>query len=411
MKYSILMKNCRRVLLLAISLLFLLCVVVFSACMPLFPDSSSSSGSGGAEPVGDSSLLRTAYADYFRVGAAVTTDNVKMYDSLLPHFNSVTAEWEMKWRVSEPSQGEFDFSAGDELVAWAQAHDTAVRGHCLLWYKSLPSWVSKACTDKETALAIIDEHVRETVKHYGDSVYCWDVANEVLDGTVSSSALEEDAPADAIWRTGDDEEFEQGEIDWYEICGEDFLKQAFRSAEAALEEVGAEDVQLFYNDYSLNDPNKREACVRLVEMLREDGIRIDGVGMQAHYGLQSYLKDKEGFMKNFEDSVRRFTSLGLDVHITELDIRVYGSSSEPQAFDSLPYELEVAQAEMYGKIFEVCRKYSTPQGEGYGVVSSVTTWGVADDHTSQDTSAHKEYPLIFGVDHDYKLAYYELMSL
>ena len=403
-------ENCRRVFLFLLSLLFLFGVAVLSACTPPGSDSSAS-GSDGQDTHGDPSLLRTAYRDYFRVGAAVSTDSIQTYSDLLPHFDSITAEWQMKWRVNEPSQGAFDFSAGDTLLQWAQAHDTALRGHCLLWYKSLPPWVSEVCTDRETALAVIEEHVRETVRHYGDSVYCWDVANEVLDGTVRASDLEEGAPADAIWRTGDDEEYEAGEMDWYALCGEDFLKTAFRTAQETLAEIGAEDVQLFYNDYSLNDPNKREACVRLVEMLRRDGIRIDGVGMQAHYNLHTYLEDKEGFMRKFEDSVRRFTSLGLDVHITELDIRVYASSSEPQKFDSLPYDLETAQAEMYGRIFEVCRRYSKPQGEGYGVVSSVTTWGVADDQTCQDTSSHKEYPLIFGVDHDYKRAYYALMSL
>ena len=396
------LQNCRRGLLLAFSLLFLLFSALFSACADVPPENTG----GGGDPT----LLRTAFADHFRVGAAVKTSNLEKYAGLLPQFDSVTAEWEMKWRANEPARGEFDFSAGDEIVAWAKAHDTAVRGHCLLWYKSLPSWVSEVCTDKETALSVIEEHIRETVRHYGDSVYCWDVVNEALDGTINASDLEADAPADAIWRTGA-HEFAAGEVDWYKLCGEDFLKTAFRTAENTLAEIGAEDVQLFYNDYSLNDPEKREACVRFVELLRADGIRIDGVGMQGHYNLHSYLADKEGFIGDFEDSVRRFTSLGLDVHVTELDIRVYASGSDPQAFDGLPYDLEAAQAEMYGRLFAVCKKYSKPQGEGYGVVSSVTTWGVADDDTCQDTAAHKEYPLIFGVDHDYKLAYYELMSL
>lgn len=355
----------------------------------------------------ESDLLRDVYSDYFRVGAAVTASNVQSYSDILPHFNSVTAEWEMKWRATESKRGTYAYEKGDQIVAWAKAHDTAVRGHCLLWYKSLPSWIGTACTDKDRALEVVDEYVRRTVTHYGDDVYCWDVCNEALKGTVVSADLEEGGN---VYRTGFESSSEAGTFDWYALCGVDFIKQAFHSAEEALKEAGAENVQLFYNDFSLNNPYKREACVQLVEMLRAEGIRIDGVGMQAHYNLNTYKKDKEKFMREFEDSVERFTSLGLDVHITELDIQVYSSKSDALLFDSLPYNVEIEQAEMYGDIFAVCRKYSRPQGEGYGVVSSVTTWGVADDHTSQDSDAHKEYPLLFGTDRLPKKAYYEIIS-
>jgi endo-1,4-beta-xylanase len=145
-------------------------------------------------------------------------------------------------------------------------------------------------------------------------------------------------------------------------------------------------------------------------MLQKDGIAIDGVGMQAHYRLPAYTADKETFMQNFEDSVKAFTELGVNVQITELDISIYESSTSVSASDGLTTEDEYAQAEMYGKIFEICRKYSTPWKTGAGVVNCVTTWGIADDSSSLNSSSRKDYPLLFDRDHKPKRAYYEVST-
>ena len=145
-------------------------------------------------------------------------------------------------------------------------------------------------------------------------------------------------------------------------------------------------------------------------MLREEGLPVDGIGMQGHYRLSDYLADPEGFLDEFEASVKTFTGLGLDVHITELDIRVYASDDEPQEFDSLPYAVEEQQAEMYAGIFEVLRKYAAPWKDGAGCVTNVTVWGLADDSRAWDTAAHKEYPLLFNEALEPKQAYYAIIS-
>ena len=355
----------------------------------------------------DSKWLKDVYKDYFSIGAAVLSYNVEKYEQggLMQHFNSITAENDMKWRFVEPKEGEFSFVEADKLITWAQAHDTAVRGHTLLWYKSLPTWLVNKQMTKDEALAVIDNHVVNVMTHFGDSIYAWDVANEVLRNSVSNQQLD----SGDIWRTGGEVSYEANTVDWYALCGTDFIKQAFVSADKVRSELGL-DVKLYYNDYSLNSPNKRQAVVKLVEMLREDGIAIDGVGMQAHYRLPDYLADPEGFMKNFEDSVKTFTEMGLDVQITELDIQVYPDNSSPQAYDALPFDVEMAQANMFADIFAVCRKYAVQKGENSGRVTNVTTWGVADDHTYASTSIHKEFPLLFNGDYTEKRAYYEIIS-
>ncbi len=353
----------------------------------------------------ESELLKDIYEDYFPIGAAVSTNALNSYEKLMPHFNSVTAEWQMKWAQLEPSEGKYSYQSADSIVEWAKQNGKKVRGHCLVWYKSLPSWLKKKVTSKTAALNYIDRYVNDTIEHFGDDVYVWDVANEVLHNSVSQTQLD----GKDYYRTGAGEVAGENDVDWYALCGVDFIKQAFRSAANARDRLNLDDLDLYYNDYNLNSPTKRSACVEMVKMLQQDGIAIDGVGMQAHYRLPDYQANPEAFMKEFEDSVKAFTELGVDVQITELDISVHASNTAPSQFDNLPLEVEMAQAQMFADIFEVCRRYSTPWKSGAGTVTGVTTWGVADDrHWLNDY--HKDYPLIFGREQAYKRAYYEITA-
>lgn len=357
----------------------------------------------------DGKWLHNKYANYFPIGAAVMAYSLDRYKDILPHFNSITAENDMKWKFLEKQEGQIDYTVADSLVAWAKDNNTAVRGHCLLWYKSLPAWLPSKVKDKQSALNIIDSHIKETMTHFGEDIYAWDVVNEALKNSITATQLSNGD----IWRTGEKEVVSTATntaVDWYALCGEDFIKQAFKSADETRKILNLKNTKLFYNDYSLNNPQKREACMRLVKMLQDEGIAIDGVGMQAHYRLQSYTKDKNKFLKDFEDSIKAFTNLGIDVQITELDICVYENKDDKQAFDSLPYEVEEVQAEMFGAIFDICRKYAKPWKRGAGVLSGVTTWGVADLNNAQNTTAHKEYPLLFSVDKTKKKAFYEIID-
>lgn len=369
-------------------------ICLFSACGPVAqkPDPTPSSG-----------LLRDVYADCFTIGAAVQSGGLDRNAALLPHFNSVTAETEMKWSRLEAQAGEYTYKGADAIVEWAKNAQTKVRGHCLVWYKSLPAWVLPAGTTETQALARLDAHIDATMRHFGDDVYCWDVVNEALRDSVSETQL---ARRD-IWRTGNMTDPDTG--DWYALCGDEYVSRAFRAADKARRQYGLKDVKLFYNDYALNRPTKRDACLALVEMLQSEGVAIDGIGMQAHYKLPDYLADPAGFIADFESAVRMFTGLGLEVHLTELDVRVYADADEAPRFDALPPDVEAQQAAMYGDIFAVCRKYARPWRDGAGRVTNVTTWGVADSHNAWN-GVHKEFPLLFGTDGQAKKAYYEIVS-
>lgn len=351
-----------------------------------------------------STYLKDVYKDYFTFGTAVQKGNLDKYSKLLTNFNSVTAEYQMKWGQTEKEENKFSYESADYIIDWAKENNVGVRGHCLLWYKSLPAWVKEKNFNKQQALDAIDKHVKETMEHYGNSVYCWDVLNEALKNTVT----QKDLTNDTFYRTGNMTDPKQ--VDWYQIAGEDFIKQVFKSANDAKELYNLDDVALFYNDYGLNNPYKREACVRLVKMLLDSNIKVDGIGMQSHYRLSKYLEDRVEFLSNFEDSIKAFTELGVDVHITELDIRVYARDDDPKAFDKLPHDIEVLQGEMYGDLLEICRDYATPWKEEAGRVSNVTVWGVSDDKNSWATDSHEEFPLLFDEEHQPKEAFYEIIS-
>ena len=69
---------------------------------------------------------------------------------------------------------------------------------------------------------------------------------------------------------------------WRRILGDDYVEQAFRLAAAA-----DPSMELYYNDYGLDDPAKRDKTVRLIRRLQAAGIRVHAVGMQGHWKLQS----------------------------------------------------------------------------------------------------------------------------
>lgn len=353
--------------------------------------------SNGKEQGEEGEWLKDIYQNYFPIGTIIKTGMPDMYEDLYPHFNSVSAEFEMKWDALQPTEGNFAFDTADVLLEFAEENDMKMRGHALVWYKALPSWVLADGTTKEQALGRIGNHIDGVLEHYGDRVYCWDVVNEALANLPTQAQVD----SGEFYRTGN-EALGTNCGDWYALCGNDFIKEAFRAADAARERLGL-DVKLYYNDYGLNIPVKREACLKMVNELLAEGIAIDGIGMQGHY----YIGDFS--MPEFENSVKAFTELGLDVQVTELDISIYPYSPSDAIYDELPESLDAIQASMYGGIFEICREYSEPWKEGAGRVTGITVWGLADDLTILDkepVANRKNWPLLFDEDHNPKSAYY-----
>lgn len=354
------------------------------------------------------------YKDHFVIGAAVQSRKLTSdgYGGLMTHFNSISPENNMKWKNVERTKGVCDFNqsgdSADALVAWAKENGVGVRGHCLLWYKSLPTWLhdefegaaySEAV--KAAAYGYIGSHIETVMKHFGNDVYVWDVVNEALYDSIDEDKLAASAgaPYGNIWRTDDNmTDADSDWVDWFRVTGGcEYIAYAFRKADE-VRTANHLDTELYYNDYGLNNPNKRQACLNLIEMLRTSGAPLDGIGMQAHYKLEDYLADKAGWTENFEASVKAFLEAGVDVQLTELDIRFDGALTD---------EIEAEQAEMYGKIFEIARKYAKRGSASHGV-TGVTLWGVHDG--CNEAWGKDKYPLLFGTDRLPKQAYYEVIN-
>ena len=357
--------------------------------------------------------FKEAYQNYFPIGAAVQTNMLVngQYGELTGQYSSLTSENGMKWKNIEATKGVYTFNreqdSADELVTWAKNNGVGVRGHCLLWYKSLPKWLhdefvgkSFSAANKTAAINYIEERIEKMMTHYGSDIYAWDVVNEALFNSISSDKLvtSSEKPYGNIFRTNDNmSETSTDWVDWYKVTGGyEYIAKAFKKAGEVREKYNIK-TELYYNDYSLNTPNKRQACLNLIKMLKDNNAPIDGVGMQAHYRLEDYLENKNTWLKNFEDSVKAFIAAGVDVQLTELDIRYEGEDSDTK---------ELQQADMYGEIMKICRKYAK-KDNAHGV-TGVTFWGVYDGANGAWGSKYK--PMPFDENRNPKKAFYAMTT-
>ncbi len=263
------------------------------------------------------------------IGAAVNPDLLRQPDyarTLRQHFNTVVAENVMKFESVQPREGKFDFTAADKLVAFAD--NMKVRGHTLVWHSQVPQWVTEQrCKDAE---AILRTHISAVVGHFKGKVFAWDVVNEALDDDGSLR-----------------------ETFWLRCIGPDYIAKAFRWAHAADPKA-----KLFYNDYGIESPGRKaERAFELVRDLKAQGVPIDGIGLQMH--LDRIPDDI--FIAKY---MSRFEELGLEVHMTEMDVRL----PEPASTRDL-----LMQAEAYRMAVRRCVQA--------GNCTAFLTWGVTDRYS------------------------------
>jgi endo-1,4-beta-xylanase len=285
-------------------------------------------------------------------------------------------------------------------VAFAREHGMKVRGHTLVWHRQTPDWVfvdaAGAPASREVLLARLKKHTDDVVGHFKGSLYAWDVVNEAIMDS-------------GEYRTNQEAEPNQRSR-WHGILGVDYIAKAFEYAHAA-----DPDAKLFYNDYRLYLPAKRQAVYEMLKGLLANGVPVHGVGLQAHLNIQpSSDATNHAYHQTVaeeEAAIELFASLGLDVQITELDLSLYvpGVKYTPDQYYTLETfsdELKTRQAERYAAFFELFRKHAS-------VISGVTFWGVADDNTwlSELDSGRKDFPLLFDVNHAPKPAFERVMAL
>ena len=261
-------------------------------------------------------------------------------------FNMVTPENEMKWDATEPSQNNFTFGAADQIVNFATSHSQRIRGHALAWHSQQPGWV-QALSGTALRNAMLN-HVSTVATHYRGRFYSWDVVNEAFaDGT---SGARRDSN---LQRTGND-----------------WIEAAFRAARSA-----DPTTKLCYNDYNIDDWNaaKTQAVANLIRDFKSRGVPIDCVGLQSHFTGGSSVP------ANYRTTLTNFAALGVDVHITELDI----TNANPTA---------------YATVVNAC--YAVARCAG------ITVWGVRDS----DSWRSGESPLLFDGSGNKKAAYTSVLN-
>ncbi len=328
------------------------------------------------------STLKEAFAGKFYIGTALNTNQILEKDTascnlIKTQFSAIVAENCMKSEVIQPKEGVFDFSLSDKFVDFGLRNNLFVTGHTLIWHSQVPKWFfvdDKGNTvSKEVLIERMKKHIYALVGHYKGKVKGWDVVNEAIE---------------------DDGSYRKSKF--YQILGEDFIKYAFQFAHEA-----DPDAELYYNDYSMASPGKRQGVVAMVKKLKEQGLRIDAVGMQCHVGL-NYPDINE-----FEKSIQAFTEQGVKVMITEMDISVlpspahnvgadvatnfeYKKSLNPYV-DGLPDSVNTAFENRYLEFFRLFLKYKSK-------MSRVTVWGVTDNMSWKNNWpiwGRTDYPLLF----------------
>ncbi|WP_405470833.1 endo-1,4-beta-xylanase [Streptomyces canus] len=263
------------------------------------------------------------------MGTAVTGSKLTgTYGDLAgAQFNSLTPGNAMKWGSVEPTRGSYNWAEADQIVNFAEAHGQQVRGHTLVWHSQNPSWLTNGTWTAAQLGQLMNDHIALEVGRYKGRLAAWDVVNEPFneDGTYRQTL-------------------------WYNGLGTGYIAQALTAARAA-----DPAARLYINDYNVEGVNaKSTALYNLVKSLKEQGVPIDGVGLQAHLIVGQVPS-------TLQQNIQRFADLGVDVAITELDIRMTLPSDSTKL---------AQQAADYKAVMSACVAVARCAG--------VTVWGFTD---------------------------------
>lgn len=326
--------------------------------------------------------LKEAFKDKFYIGAALNLNQILGKDTatiaiVKNEFNAIVAENCMKSMFLQPKEGEFYFEEADKFIEFGEQNNMFITGHTLIWHSQAPDWffVDEKGNDvsREVLIERMKNHITTVVTRYKGRIKGWDVVNEAIED-------------DGSWR----------ESKFYKIIGEDFVKLAFQFAHEA-----DPNADLYYNDYSMSLEGRRKGVINMVKSLQEQGIKIDGIGMQGHVGVD------HPSIEDFEESINAFSAMGVKIMITELDLSAlpspwgntganisdtiaYKKQMNPYA-DGLPQDVEKVWEERYLDFFRLFIKHQDK-------IERVTFWGVVDaDSWKNDfpVMGRTDYPLLF----------------
>ena len=366
----------------------------------------------------DLPTLKDAYKDHFYVGAAInrtmatgTTDQddffyrspelvAKDIALVKEQFDQIVPENDLKWALIHPREGTdgYDFGPADAFVNFGLSNHMYIVGHTLVWHGETPDWVfagtnppPKAMNapspfpfaftnrtgtnmpggrrfgrgfgrgfgggfgyngpraSREELLQRMHDHIFTVVGRYKGKIKVWDVVNEAV-ADRGTNILRNSL--------------------WLQIIGPDFIAKAFEYAHEA-----DPDAILRYNDFGLENPPKRHKFITLIKSLQAQHVPVMAIGTQTHVSVSSPSFGQE------DRALTELETLGLPIHITELDVNAAWSGQQNTGAD-ITYNAATTQgglvdnadqrlASEYATLFKVFMKHQNS-------VKLVTFWGVND---------------------------------
>ena len=340
--------------------------------------------------------LSDRYKDLFHLGAAINEDiilgkDLQSKNIVTSEFNSITPENSLKWMFLQPFPNKFNFGAADKYVELGIKNNMHIVGHALVWHNQLADFM-KTTGSRSEFKKHVENHINTVVSRYKGKIDAWDVVNEAFNenGSLRPSVFKNQ-------------------------MGDNYIEDVFKLAETA-----DPDADLIYNDYNLYKPAKRAGVLKMVKKLQENGTKINAIGVQAHWRLNSPS------LMEIEQIILDISDLGVEVMFTELDVTVLPNPWElvgaevTQNFSkfegdpkmdpypkALPKSVEKQLAKRYEDIFKLFIKHQDK-------ISRVTFWGVMDKHSwlnDWPIKGRTNYPLLFDRNYQPKKAYNKLINL
>jgi endo-1,4-beta-xylanase len=295
-------------------------------------------------------------------------------DLITKQFNQISPENALKFQPTQPAADRYTFEAADRYVQFGADRPMQVVWHNLVWHSQTGAWVFQGPdgkpADRDTLLARMRDHIRTVVGRYKGKIHGWDVVNEALD--------EDGSMRKSPWQVG---------------IGYDYVAKAFEFAHEA-----DPDAELYYNDFNLEKPAKRAGVIKLVKDLQARKVRIDGIGNQGHWRLDTPSID------DIDTALVELHATGVKVMYTELDINLLPNTprgadpavANPYA-NGLPAEIQQQLARRYADVFRVLLKHRD-------AVTRITFWGLSDAD-SWLNRGRMNYPLLWDRERKPKAAF------
>jgi endo-1,4-beta-xylanase len=311
------------------------------------------------------------------IGTAINATQIEEKEphaaNIIPQeFNALTPENCMKCEIIHTNWNTYHFELADKLIAYGNKNHIPIMGHTLIWHSQLSPFV-KNIKSADSLQLFFENHISTIAARYDGKIYSWDVVNEALneDGSMRNSIF-------------------------LQKLGPKYVVEAFRLAQKA-----APKTELYYNDYNIEQPQKRAGAIALIKKIQDAGVRIDGVGIQGHWQVNHVP------FKEIEKSIEDFSKLGIKVMFTELDLTVLPNpwdvntadvnmKAENNAFfnpypNALPDSVQQMFTNDYKQLFILFQKHKKE-------ISRVTFWGLNDQQSwlnNWPIFGRTNYPLLF----------------